>query len=426
MRINLIIWEDILWNNFYPLTLTHPVFDLRVGYYTFRERAKKYFPDAIEAAICRDEMREVVQEQGVIVDVDQISPSIPTILLCGRTYFDARSIKYIKSVKTPTVFVSESIPVALYFPAGDDRWRKFFGRTFDRELYRNLFKSFDAVEITAINLNLIWELMVNNPRFIEKDFDIFFRRNVVSFTSESRAVLHNQDNIYIGAEAKIEAFVVLDAREGPIIIGENAHIHSGAVIMGPVVIGEETQVMPYSRIREGTTAGPQCRIGGEVEASIFNGYSNKYHEGFIGHSFIGEWVNFGALTTNSDLKNNYSQIKVAMPDGPYLTGYNKVGIFVGDHSKFGIGTLVSSGSTIGVGVNFYGGGTIPKYTPSFIWGSFSDGFTHYNIDKALETANVVMKRREKKFTKAQNKLLRRLHGLFADDRTNFIYHHPKK
>ena len=426
MRVNLIMWEDILWNNFYPLTLTRPVFDLRVGFYTFRERAKRYFPDSVDAAICRDEMFDLMQEQGIIVDADQLSPSIPTILMCGRTYFDIRSMKYIKSARTPTVFVSENIPIALFFPAGDDRWRKFFGRTFDAKLYRKLFESFDAVEITAVNLNLIWELMVNNPDFIEGDFNTFFRRNVIKFTSEPRAVLYNPDDIYVGQSVKIDAYAVLDAREGPIIIGKNSHIHSGAVIIGPVALGEGTIVMPYARIREGTTTGPQCRLGGEVEATIFNGYSNKYHDGFIGHSYIGEWVNFGALTTNSDLKNNYSPIKVAMPEGPYLTGYNKVGIFVGDHTKFGIGTLISSGSTVGVGVNFYGGGTMPKYTPSFIWGSFQDGFTHYDLDKALETANIVMKRRNKELTKAQNAILRKIHSFFADDRTNFIFHHPKK
>lgn len=421
MKVNLVLWEDVLWNNFYPLSLTKPVFELRAGVFTFRERAEQFFPDAILSAICREEMQELMVENGIIVNANALDSSLPTCLLCGRTFFDYRSIKYIKTARTPTVFVSESIPVALFFPPGDDRWKEFFGQTFDKDMYRSLFASFDAVEITAVNISLIWELIVNNSSFIEEDFSTFFRRKVFQYTGESNIVMRNNDSIYTGTDVVIDPFAVLNACNGPIVIGDSVHIGSGAVINGPVVIGAGTKIMPYARIREGTTIGPQCRIGGEVEGSIFCGYSNKYHDGFIGHSYIGEWVNLGALATNSDLKNNYSEIRVAMPAGPYRTGYNKIGTFIGDHTKLGIGTLIPSGSTIGVSVNFYGGGTMQKYTPSFIWGSFADGFTHYNIDKAIETAEIVMQRRKKNLSNAQRKLLRRIFGVFTEDRTHFIY-----
>ncbi len=421
MNGNLVIWEDVLWNNFYPLSLTKPVFELRAGFFTFRERAQRFFPNTVLAAICRDEMKPIAAEMGIITDGNSLSASVPTYLLCGRTFFDARSVKHIKSARTPTVFVSEGIPVALYFPPGNERWRMLFGQMFDRELYRDLFESFDAVEITAVNINLIWELVVNNEKFIDEDFSTFFRRDVVPFTGDSRAVIYRDDHIYFGSNTTVDAYAILDAREGPIIVGKGAHIRSGAIIIGPAVVGEGTQVMPYARIREGTTIGPHCRVGGEVEASIFSGYSNKYHDGFIGHSYVGRWVNLGALTTNSDLKNNYSEVKVAMPEGPYLTGYNKIGAFIGDHAKLGIGTLIPTGSTIGVCVNFYGGGSMPKYTPSFIWGSYRDGFTHYNIEKAIETAKIVMARRDVEFTPAQDQIMRRIHGIYTEERTQFIY-----
>jgi len=426
MRANIILWENVLWKNFYPFSLTRPVFDLRVGAFTFRERALQFFPKSNISCICRDEMKGLMIAEAVDTTGNIIDLSLPTIFLSGRTFFDKRAIGYITGAKSPTVFISEGVPVALFLPPRDERWRQYFGEIFSENTYALMLKSFDAIDISVVSVAMVWELIVNNSKLIEEDFELFYKRDVGAFNAEPRAVLYEPEHISIDEDARIDAFVTLDARKGPIIIEQNAHIHSGAVINGPAVIGKKAEIMQFARIREGTTIGPMCRIGGEVEESIFIGNSNKYHDGFVGHSCIGEWVNLGALTTNSDLKNNYGEVRVSMPDGQARTGYNKIGTFIGDHAKLGIGTLIPSGSTIGVAANFYGGGMMQKYTPSFIWGSIEDGFTHYDVEKAISTAQIVMERRDRKFLHAHNTLLHRVYELTMDDRSNFIIKNPKK
>jgi UDP-N-acetylglucosamine diphosphorylase/glucosamine-1-phosphate N-acetyltransferase len=170
------------------------------------------------------------------------------------------------------------------------------------------------------------------------------------------------------------------------------------------------------KIREGTGIGPVCRIGGELEKSIFLGYSNKYHEGFLGHSYVGEWVNLGALTTNSDLKNNYGSIKV-MVDGSLIdTGLAKVGAFLGDHVKTGIGTLLNTGISIGFSSNLFGGGMInQRQIPAFFWGS-TETEEEYKLDKAIQTAQAVMKRRKTELSQEEADLFKKIFQLTEKER----------
>jgi UDP-N-acetylglucosamine diphosphorylase/glucosamine-1-phosphate N-acetyltransferase len=170
------------------------------------------------------------------------------------------------------------------------------------------------------------------------------------------------------------------------------------------------------KIEGGTSIGPVCRIGGEVEGSIFLGYSNKYHQGFLGHSYVGEWVNLGALTTNSDLKNNYSSVKVVLDGSPIDSGLTKVGAFIGDHVKTGIGTLLNTGVSIGFASNLFGGGMVKqKYIPAFIWGS-AEKQEEYQLEKATQTARMVMKRRDKELVKQENVLFKKIFQLTEKER----------
>ncbi|RKZ34181.1 hypothetical protein DRQ33_02705 [bacterium] len=425
-RTNVILWEDDLWKNFYPISLTHPLFELRAGAFSSLERAKALFPRAQISAVCRKQLQPIVEEMGINTNPDLLPDNTPILLINSRIFLTHRAVNTISRTNNTTVFLSQNIPVALYVVPGDNSWRAFFESLPDDDSYTEIMSNYEAVELDVPIFDSLWDIISRNSQFQEMDFITFFRRKAVPFVGDTNIAIYNPDDIYTGNDVRIDSYAVLDAREGPIIIAQGTHINSGAVIAGPAVVGADCRIMPYTRIRPETTLGSVCRIGGEVEASIILGYTNKYHDGFLGHSYIGEWVNFGALTTNSDLKNNYNNIRVKMPEGEMDTELNKVGIFVGDHTKFGIGSLLTSGTTVGVSANLFGGGLFPKYVPSFIWGSNSDGFVHYKIDKAIETARIVMKRRDKQLTESRINLLKEIYNYYTEDRTAFIVEQHSK
>jgi UDP-N-acetylglucosamine diphosphorylase/glucosamine-1-phosphate N-acetyltransferase len=192
-----------------------------------------------------------------------------------------------------------------------------------------------------------------------------------------------------------------------VYIGANTRIEPQAALAGPCYIGPNSVVVA-GKIA-GSSIGHTCRVGGEVEECIFQAYVNKYHAGFVGHSYVGAWVNFGAMTTNSDLKNNYSNIRVSLGGESIDTGSIKVGSFIGDHTKFGIGTLLTTGIVIGVCSNVFGGGLVTdKEVPSFAWGT-TGGYQPYKIEKALETVARTMQRRNIELTSHETALLRAIH-----------------
>jgi len=200
-------------------------------------------------------------------------------------------------------------------------------------------------EVTA--WNYIWELILENPAQLIEDFSTAGRSGVEGAVEEPCAIRGDLKDVYIGAGASVHPMVVIDASEGPVYISEGAEIHPFTRIEGPCYIGPKS-ILLGAKCREGTTIGPLCRIGGEVEESIIQGYSNKYHDGFLGHACVGEWVNLGALTTNSDLKNDYSSVEVTLEGKhPIDTGSPKVGALIGDHVKTSIGTLLNTGAYVG-------------------------------------------------------------------------------
>ena len=215
----------------------------------------------------------------------------------------------------------------------------------------------------------------------------------------------NPYNIWIGKDAKIKPGVIIDASDGPVILDENALIMPNAVLVGPVYLGKNSMIKVGAKIYKGTSIGPVCKVGGEVEETIFQAYSNKQHDGFLGHSYIGEWVNIGAGTTNSDLKNNYRNVEVYFyPSGKKVDSESKfVGTFIGDHTKTGINSTINTGTVVGVGCNLFGRELIKDFIPSFRWGEGSE-LTEYQEDKFLETVKIVKQRRNLKLTKNEKEL----------------------
>lgn len=210
--------------------------------------------------------------------------------------------------------------------------------------------------------------------------------------------------IHVAAGARVKPGVVLDPEHGPICIDRDALIEPNAVLQGPCYVGPGSIIRPGAVLRGGTSIGPVCKVGGEIEASIFHGHSNKQHDGFLGHSYVAEWVNLGADTVTSDLKNTYGAIRVFLNGVGVESGQHFIGSIISDHSKTGIGTILPTGCVIGVAANVFTQGPVPKFVPSFAWLTDA-GMTAYRVEKAVQIARVVMERRDVELSEAQRHLL---------------------
>jgi UDP-N-acetylglucosamine diphosphorylase/glucosamine-1-phosphate N-acetyltransferase len=223
-----------------------------------------------------------------------------------------------------------------------------------------------------------WEIFQLNDYAIREDFNLLTQKRRSQKISKTNKVT-KQGNIFIEKGAIVE-HCFLNASEGPIYIGKNSLIMEGSAIRGPFACGEEAVIKMNSKIYGATTIGPFCTAGGEIKNSVFFAYSNKAHDGYIGDSVIGEWCNLGAGTTNSNVKNNASNVKVWTPKGEMSAG-QKCGVFMGDYSKTAINTSINTGTVIGVCSNIFEKGLTPKYVPNFSWGC--DGVQRYSLDKAF-------------------------------------------
>ncbi len=256
----------------------------------------------------------------------------------------------------------------------------------------------------------LWDLIDRNGPAIRHDVQKAKLGHIAGQVHPS-AVFINHSQICVAENATIGAHVVLDASEGPIWIDEGVTVMHNSVIMGPAYIGPGCTIKIGAKIYENTALGPVCKIGGEVEGTIVQGYSNKQHDGFLGHAYLGSWVNLGADTNNSDLKNNYGEITVFLNGKPIKTGKRFLGLIMGDHSKTSINIMFNTGTIVGVNCNIFGAEMPPKFVPSFSWGGGSMGFQAYRLDKAMEVARIVMGRRNVTFTEKTKQLFEAVYTL---------------
>ncbi len=245
---------------------------------------------------------------------------------------------------------------------------------------------------SVLLINHIYDLFNNNGGHIRFDVTLL---NPVSTgkINDPHTLLYGKENIFVGKDIRIKAGI-LDAETGPVWIGNNVTIQPGSIITGPVAILDGSIISSGSNIRPNTTVGPGCKVGGEVSQVVFQGNSNKSHDGFLGSSVIGEWCNFGAGSNNSNLKNNYGSVKLwDYGKKDYAdTGLQYCGLIMADHTKCGINTMFNTGTIAGVSANIFGAGYMPKFIPSFSWGG-QKGFETYAFTKAIQTAQAVMERR---------------------------------
>jgi UDP-N-acetylglucosamine diphosphorylase / glucose-1-phosphate thymidylyltransferase / UDP-N-acetylgalactosamine diphosphorylase / glucosamine-1-phosphate N-acetyltransferase / galactosamine-1-phosphate N-acetyltransferase len=250
----------------------------------------------------------------------------------------------------------------------------------------------------------VWDLIAWNEESLIADF-VHWQNKCDTPRLDGPWHVINPENVCMANGAKLSAGCVLDATKGPIVIDAGAAIGANAVIEGPCYIGQYSRISPLANIRGGTTVGAVCKLGGEVSNSIISNYSNKPHEGFLGDSFVGAWVNLGAGSTTSNLKNTYGEVKVRIGQKEYGSGQQFLGSMIGDHTKVAIGTRLNTGSYIGYCSMLAGAGMAPKFVPSFSFWT-NKGLEKYELNKAIEVAGRVMDRRDKQWTSADESIMR--------------------
>jgi UDP-N-acetylglucosamine diphosphorylase/glucosamine-1-phosphate N-acetyltransferase len=267
----------------------------------------------------------------------------------------------------------------------------------------------EVFELGGDWINRPWDLVARNADHIEHDFRLDTRAGVSNRHLTTLALVGPADRLFIHETARIDPYTVFDTTSGPITLEAGVWVQPFTRVEGPCHIGRDSQLF-RANLRGAVTIGPNCRIGGEVEASIVHGYSNKYHEGFLGHAYVGEWVNLGAITSNSDLRNDYGQVAVPLGGDPVPTGMAKVGCFIGDHTRTGMGSMLNTGTVVGVMCNVLPAGILlPKHVPSFaavLYGRVAPGFP---LEQLFATARIVMSRRGKVFTATEEQLYAELY-----------------
>jgi UDP-N-acetylglucosamine diphosphorylase/glucosamine-1-phosphate N-acetyltransferase len=265
-----------------------------------------------------------------------------------------------------------------------------------------------------------WEILAQSDTLIAADWDLWnrYHRNHRPKRMGGVHVIGGAQNVFLGERAIVQPGCVLDATAGPIIIAVGAQIKYSQ-IQGPAFIGAGC-IVDGARVRPGTSLGPNCKVGGEIAATIFQARVNKAHEGFVGHSWAGRWVNFGALATTSNLKNTYGKIRYWRDSLTEIeTGVQFLGALIGDHTKIGIGQMLATGSNLGVGCSVFGGGVAPKYIPSFSWGG-AEGWQEYELEKCLKTVHATLARRNARLRPQSETVLRDVFRETRDERISFL------
>lgn len=265
-------------------------------------------------------------------------------------------------------------------------------------------------------IDRVWKIFKENAEQIRADFASITKGKRSTAITDPHTIAYNPDNIFLEEGVHIRA-AVLNAEEGPIYLGKNTVVQEGALIKGPFALCEGSHVNMGAKVRGDSTVGPYSKVGGEISNVVIFGYSNKAHDGFLGNAVIGEWCNLGADTNNSNLKNNYEQVKLwsYVKNGFENTGLQFCGLIMGDHSKCGINTMFNTGTVIGVSSNIFGDGFPRNFIPSFAWGGAA-GFTTYQLNKAFETVEKVMARRNMAFDDVEKNILKEVFQLSAPHR----------
>jgi UDP-N-acetylglucosamine diphosphorylase/glucosamine-1-phosphate N-acetyltransferase len=388
----LFLFDDRRARRWAPFTLTRPVGELLFGCLTLRARAERALGVACEGHVTRHALRGFDEPDAApTIPLEAIGTSGTRVLLSSRA---ALSLARTALPDGPRRLEVDGEAAGWILPDGADLPSELWLREPDSapaELG-------DVLGLGGTMLGRPWDLVSANADAVRADVAALWR-----YDDETPGVVRiGGGHVSLGDEAEIEPGVHVDTRHGPVRLDDGARVEGPARLVGPLYVGRSSRILGG---HVGTSSiGPVCLVRGEVADSVLLGFVNKAHDGYIGHAMLGRWVNLGAFTTNSDLKNNYRPVHVWTPDGDLDTGLLKVGCFVGDHVKTGIGTILNTGTIVGAGSNVFGGVMPPTVVPPFSWGTGPDLRDH-NLEKFLTTTTAAMGRRSQELTPGVRRIL---------------------
>lgn len=385
--MNYILFDGPVRNALLPFTFTRPVADLRIGILTIREKWEKHLRSEISTLT-----EDYLSQKWPLVESQE------NIMINASFLPNAQLVDQVLKLGPGEAIFEGEDPVAYYC----------------KDLRKTDLSQHKALQANGeiLRVQNTWDIFSKNAEAISADFELLTSgRESQEIPSSNQTIA--SENIFIEEGADVQ-YAVLNASAGPIYIGKDARIMEGSLIRGPFALCENATVKMGTKIYGATTIGPFCMAGGEIKNSVFFGYTNKSHEGYLGNSVLGEWCNIGADTNSSNLKNNYAQVKLwdYQKQGFKNTGLQFCGLMMGDHSKCGINTMFNTGTVVGISANIFGAGFPRNFIPSFSWGG-SGGFTTYKTVKAFEVAKIVMERRNIEFSQIERKILESVFDMTA-------------
>lgn len=394
MISTIVLFDDQRCDDLLPLTFTRPVAEIRLGILTISQKWSM-LTGATVYYLTRDYLQ---------AKYPNAPKGKPVLLINGGVCPDTELIEKIISLKPNEAIVK-----------GDTIIAAMLNSTADTLPAADLFEKAFEYQDDILEIKYPWDIFRNNGEALVRDYTLITKSRKSQPISTTNTVL-NPENVFIEEGARVEC-TILNAETGPIYIGKDAEVMEGSMVRGPFALCEHSTLKMGAKIYGPTTVGPHCKVGGEVNNSVFFAFSNKAHDGFIGNSVIGEWCNLGADTNNSNLKNNYASVKLwsYRKKGFVDTGLQFCGLIMGDHSKCGINTMFNTGTVVGVSANIFGDGFPRNFIPCFSWGGAA-GFTTYQPEKAFETARIMMSRRELPFAEIDKDILLKVFELTREYR----------
>ncbi len=388
--MNVILFDDPeIRINLFPFTLTRPVAAIRIGILTIAEKWERWLSKSVS-----------FQSEEYLQKKYPLSQDADNLLINGALCPNHALVAALNALPEGYFLVRDTRLLAARKPAGE-------------MTKRNVIEYPHKVTL----VDKVWKIFLENAAQLRLDYDLVTAGRKSAPLMDSHTVTYNEADIFIEEGAYIIG-AVLNAETGPIYIGKNSIVQEGALIRGAFALCESGHVNMGAKMRGDTTVGPFCKVGGEISNSIFFGFSNKAHDGYLGNAVIGEWCNLGAGTSASNLKNTYAPIHLwnHATHSPEDTGLLFCGLMMGDHSKSAINTSFNTATVVGVSSNIFGGGLPPALIPSFSWGGAS-GLTTYRLEQGIETARRVMERRKVDVNALDREILEKVYEMTAISRT---------
>lgn len=415
-NFTIILAETKVTDDLYPFSILHCMWEVRCGALRLFEKYERYFAESPLHFTGRNTHIASFKSRSYPETGTDALPKRGLVVLAGNLLPDAdfaRTVWRLGSKENGGIYLENSSHETVGFVLNAEEAYRF---TIATDLFSGNFFFEDAVrlaapllerkvEIPVKQIRYLWDALTHNGAAIAADAALLDGTMPFYSASSSRRGALHESGVLAADSVAIAPGVVLDPTDGPIILGDKVRIMANSVIMGPCAIGENSLVKIGAKIYGDTTFGEYCKIGGEVENSIMHGYANKQHDGFLGHSYLGEWVNLGADTNTSDLKNTYGKIIVRMNGRRIPTERMMLGLLCGDHTKSGINTMFTTGTVAGVSSSVVGADYAPAVIPSFSFGGRADS-PRYNLEQALDVARTVMARRGKMLLPEEEVLLR--------------------